>query len=63
MRKIINYMCIMAGCISMVIGIIGIVLPILPTTPFFLLSAFLYAKGPKNSTNGLLILQYIKNIL
>ena len=38
-------MCIMAGCISMVIGIIGIVLPILPTTPFFLLSAFLYAKG------------------
>lgn len=53
----------MAGCISMVIGIIGIVLPILPTTPFFLLSAFLYAKGSEKFHKWFIILQYIKNIL
>ncbi len=33
------------GTISLGIGIIGIVVPLLPTTPFLLLSAACYAKG------------------
>ncbi|MGL5426728.1 MAG: YbaN family protein [Cetobacterium sp.] len=33
------------GCLSMCIGVIGIVLPLLPTTPFILLSAFLFEKS------------------
>jgi uncharacterized membrane protein YbaN (DUF454 family) len=36
---------IVLGSISLVLGIIGIVLPGLPTTPFLLLSAYLYMKG------------------
>lgn len=36
---------IVLGSISLVLGIIGIVLPGLPTTPFLLLSAYLYLKG------------------
>ena len=37
------------GCISLALGTIGIVLPILPTVPFYLLTAFCFA----NSTERL----------
>lgn len=42
MRKILY---IMIGCISLGLGIIGVILPILPTIPFVLLAAFCFAKS------------------
>ena len=33
------------GCISLALGTIGIALPILPTVPFYLLTAFCFAKS------------------
>ena len=42
MRKILY---IIIGCISLGLGIIGVIVPILPTVPFVLLAAFCFAKS------------------
>ena len=42
MKKILY---ILIGCISLGLGIIGVILPILPTVPFMLLAAFCFAKS------------------
>lgn len=42
MKKILY---IFIGCISLGLGIIGVILPIFPTVPFVLLAAFCFAKS------------------
>ena len=45
---------IIGGTLSLALAILGIVLPGLPTTPFALLSAYLYAKSSEKLYNWLL---------
>lgn len=56
---------IVLGVVTLCIGIVGIVLPILPTTPFLLLASFLFCKSSKKLYNWLehnrVLGEYIRN--
>ena len=63
--KFIKILFVIAGTIFLLLGAIGILLPVVPTTPFLLLSAACYYKGSKRSHNWILnnkwFGHYIKN--
>lgn len=42
------------GAISLILGVVGIFLPLLPTVPFFLLAAFGFGKSSKRAHNWLI---------
>jgi len=64
-KKIKRHLILLGGFISLVLGIIGIVIPILPTTPFLLLASAAFAKSSERFNNWLLnnkiLGAYIKN--
>ena len=61
-----NYLLIVLGSIFVVLGTIGVFVPVLPTTPFLLLAAACYGKGSKRLynwlTNNRMFGKYIKII-
>lgn len=63
--KVLKIILIISGSLSLFLGILGIFLPLLPTTPFLLLSAACYAKSSKSFYDKLLgnriLGPYIKN--
>jgi uncharacterized membrane protein YbaN (DUF454 family) len=50
---------VIAGTVSLALGIIGIFVPLLPSTPFLLLSAAAYCKGSARLYNRLLNQKYL----
>ena len=64
-ETLLNGILVGSGTFFLVIGIIGIFIPILPTTPFLLLAAACYARGSKKFYNWLInnkwLGEYIKN--
>ena len=63
--KIYRYFLVVLGTISLALGILGIFLPLLPTTPFLLLTAALYFRGSEKFYNWLInhkiLGEYIRN--
>lgn len=58
-NKITKYILASIGLISLGLGILGIFLPLLPTTPFLLLSAALFMKSSKRLYNWLMNHKYL----
>lgn len=55
----IRILLIIAGCLSLTLGMIGIFIPILPTTPFLLLASFLFLKSSTRLLNWLINHKYL----
>lgn len=51
MSKVKKYIYITIGLIAFVLGSIGVIIPILPTTPFLLLASFCFARGSDKFNN------------
>jgi len=62
-RELRRYLLIIIGTLFLGLGIIGIFLPLLPTTPFFLLAAACYARGSKRFYNWLLTHRWFGNYI
>ena len=59
--RIIRWIFIIVGFIAFGLGTVGIVLPILPTVPFYLLAAFCFVRGSEKFANWFLNSKLYKN--
>lgn len=53
-KSIKIYLLVFLGTLSLAIGIIGVIIPLLPTTPFLLLASFCYLRSSKRMYNWLI---------
>lgn len=56
-----KYFLITVGAVSTVLGFIGVVLPLLPTTPFLLLAVFCFARSSERFHQWLIETQIYKS--
>lgn len=60
-QKLLNYIYLLLAFTFLGLGIIGIALPVLPTTPFLLAASFFFAKGSKRFNKWFMSTNIYKN--
>lgn len=61
--KIVRYTYLFCGCLCVVLGFIGVILPLLPTTPFLLVAAFCFSRSSERLHQSLLNNRYFGNYI
>lgn len=65
--KLVKFIYILLGLIFLGVGLLGVVLPVLPTTPFLLITTFCFAKGSSQFhqwfSNTHIYQKYIENYI
>ena len=61
MNRIVRCLLLACAWISCALGFVGIVIPVLPTTPFLLLAAFLFAKSSQRCHAWIVSTKVYKN--
>ena len=62
-EKVRKTLFIIAGTITLVLGTLGRFVPLLPTTPFYLLTAWLYMRGSDRMYNAVMKNKYFGRIV
>ena len=62
-QKIIKYLLFVTACFATLLGLLGVILPLLPATPFFILALFGFSKSSPKFQIWLLSLPGIGNDL
>ncbi len=62
-NRFVRWLLIAAGTVSVFLGLLGIILPLLPTTPFLLLAAASYAKSSDKFYNWLITNRFFGNYI
>jgi hypothetical protein len=60
---LLRYIVIISGFLSLIIGVIGIFVPVLPTTPFILLAAMSFAHSSPKLYNWMIKKRYFGKII
>ena len=63
MQNIKRYLLLIAGFISLFVGLVGVILPLLPTTPFLILALACFSRSSHYFQQWLLNLAYVGPIL
>ena len=63
MSRIKKYLYISIGLVTFLLGAVGVILPVLPTTPFLLLSSYCFARGSERFNEWFLNTKIYKKYL